>query len=68
MDSRFIEFNGKLYQVQTRKVDSDYVTEILDNGTVITNFISRDAAASDDQIKQELQSKFRNVKNLELED
>ncbi len=65
MDSRYLEYNGKLYQVQTNKISNGYVTEILDNDIIVTSINSK-SQATDELIKQKLDAKFKDIKVNEV--
>jgi hypothetical protein len=64
----YIEFNGKLYLIQTKQFNEDtFITEILDNGETIAS-LTLEAPASDELIKITLISELRGEKVLELAD
>lgn len=65
--THYIEFNGKMYQVQVCKEANDFETVILDNGKIITS-INSETPALDESVKEALQSKFKDKKVLELTD
>ncbi len=61
----YIEFNGKLYWIQTKQFDETFITEILDNGETIAS-LSLEVPASDELVRETLISKLHGEKVLEL--
>ncbi len=65
MQAHYIEFNGKLFWIQTKQFDETFITEILDNGQNIAS-LTLEEPASDELIKETLISKLQGEKVLEL--
>lgn len=55
--SPYIDFGGGQYQIHIIKTHHFYMTEILENGRIVST-ITGDAPAAEDRIRQELSRLF----------